>query len=76
MKYSGVDLHSNNNVVVVSDEVDRVVCAKRLPNELGKVLELLEPYRGQRARAIRLIEAMPGAPRLGPRVKLRDIARA
>ena len=43
MKYSGVDLHSNNNVVVVSDEVDRVVCAKRLPNELGKVLELLEP---------------------------------
>src|SRR5437868_132512 len=45
MKYSGVDLHSNNNVVVVSDEVDRVVCAKRLPNELGKVLELLEPYR-------------------------------
>ena len=45
MKYSGVDLHSNNNVVVVSDEVDRVVCAKRLPNELAKVLELLEPYR-------------------------------
>ena len=41
-----------------------------------RMLELLEPYRGQRARAIRLIEALPGAPRFGPRVKLRDIARA
>jgi len=40
-----------------------------------RMLELLEPYRGQRARAIRLIEALPGAPRFGPRVKLRDIAR-
>lgn len=47
MKYSGIDLHSNNNVIVVSDEADRVVCAKRLPNELGKVLELLEPYRAE-----------------------------
>jgi transposase len=46
MKYScAIDLHSNNNLVVVSDELDRVVCAKRLPNELCTVLELLEPYR-------------------------------
>jgi transposase len=45
MKYSGIDLHSNNSVVVVSDELDRIVCARRLPNELCKVLELLEPYR-------------------------------
>ena len=40
-----------------------------------RMLELLEPYRGQRARAIRLIEACPTPPRFGPRVKLRDIAR-
>lgn len=40
-----------------------------------RMLELLEPYRGQRTRAIRLIEACPGAPRFGPRVKLRAIAR-
>jgi transposase len=45
MKYSGIDLHSNNNLAVVSDEADRIVCAKRLPNELPKVLELLEPHR-------------------------------
>lgn len=44
--YSGIDLHSNNSVVVISDEADRVVYRGRLPNELGKVLEALEPYRG------------------------------
>lgn len=47
MKYSGIDLHSNNSVVVVSDELGRIVCAKRVPNELPRVLELLEPYRGE-----------------------------
>ncbi len=46
-KYSGIDLHSNNSVVVVSDEADGVVYRGRLPNELGKVLEALEPYRGE-----------------------------
>jgi 3-methyladenine DNA glycosylase/8-oxoguanine DNA glycosylase len=40
-----------------------------------RMLELLEPYLGQRARAIRLIEACPTPPRFGPRVRLRDIAR-
>jgi len=45
--YSGIDLHSNNSVVLVSDEADRVVYQRRLPNELGKVLEALEPYRGE-----------------------------
>lgn len=44
-KYSGIDLHSNNNVTSISDENDRVIYAKRLPNELGKVLEALEPHR-------------------------------
>jgi transposase len=47
MKYSGIDLHSNNSVVVVSDEADRVVYCKRLPNELPKVLEALEPHRAE-----------------------------
>jgi transposase len=52
MKYSGIDLHSNNNVVVVSDEADRVVYRRRLPNELGKVLEALEPYRDELAGVV------------------------
>ena len=33
MKYSGIDLHSNNSVVTVTDETDRVVAEKRMPNE-------------------------------------------
>jgi transposase len=49
MNYSGIDLHSNNSVVVVSDEADRVLCRRRLPNELAAVLRTLEPYREQLA---------------------------
>ena len=40
-----------------------------------RMLELLEPYRGQRARAIRLIEAAGiRPPRFGPRLAPRSIA--
>ena len=46
-KYSGIDLHSNNNVLAVSDDADRVLYRRRLPNELGKVLEALEPHRAE-----------------------------
>jgi transposase len=51
-KYSGIDLHSNNNVVVVIDEADRVVYRRRLPNDLGRVLEALEPYREELAGVV------------------------
>ncbi len=44
-KYSGIDLHANNCVVVVSDEEDHICCEKRVPNDLAKVIALLEPYR-------------------------------
>src|SRR5260370_13573021 len=44
-KFSGIDLHSNNSVVVVSDEADRVMYAQRLPNELSAILQALAPYR-------------------------------
>jgi 3-methyladenine DNA glycosylase/8-oxoguanine DNA glycosylase len=41
-----------------------------------RMLELLEPYRGHRARVIRLIAlARISAPRFGPRLPLRDFAR-
>lgn len=43
--YSGIDLHSNNSVVVVSDETDRVLYQRRLPNELSGIMAALEPYR-------------------------------
>jgi transposase len=52
MKYSGIDLHSNNSVVVVSDEADRVVYQRRLPNELAKILEALEPHRAELAGVV------------------------
>lgn len=45
MKYSGIDLHSNNSVVSVIDEEDRVVVEKRLPNDLARILEFLMPWR-------------------------------
>jgi hypothetical protein len=32
-KFSGIDLHSNNSVVVVSDEADRIVYQRRLSND-------------------------------------------
>lgn len=41
----------------------------------ARMLELLEPYRGQRARVVRLLE-LSGRwpPRFGPRIRLRSIA--
>ena len=41
MKFSGIDLHSNNSVVVVSDEEDRMVVRERVPNELTRILRCL-----------------------------------
>src|SRR6476619_2377614 len=37
MMYSGIDLHSNNSVAAVFDDVDRDVARKRLPNDIGKI---------------------------------------
>src|SRR5450756_1050063 len=47
MKYSGIDLHSNNSVVTVTDEEDRVVAEKRLPNDLAKIVGFLLPWRDE-----------------------------
>ena len=37
MKYCGIDLHSNNSVVVVASEEDRTVLQRRLPNDLVQI---------------------------------------
>jgi len=47
--YAGIDLHSNNNVIVVTDEADTVVYRKRRRNDLRAVLEALGPFAGQLA---------------------------
>ena len=46
---AGIDLHSNNGMVMVSDEADRVRYQRRLPNELAKILAALEPHRAELA---------------------------
>jgi transposase len=45
VNYSGIDLHSNNCVVVVTDESDRTLVSRRVPNSLSAVMAVLEPYR-------------------------------
>ena len=47
MNYCGIDLHSNNCVVIVSDEGDRVLYQKRLANDLAQILAALEPFCGE-----------------------------
>ena len=43
--YSAIDLHSNNSVLVILDEQDRIIYERRLPNELPLILAQLSPYR-------------------------------
>jgi hypothetical protein len=52
MKYSGIDLHSNNSVVTVTDEEDRVIAEKRLPNDLSRIVEFLQPWRDELAGVV------------------------
>ena len=43
--YCGIDLHSNNHVVVIIDDEDKRVYEKRLRNDLNLTLKALAPYR-------------------------------
>ncbi len=43
--YGGIDLHSNNSVVALLDEDERLVYRKRLANDAPSILEALAPYR-------------------------------
>ena len=42
--YAAIDLHSNNSVLCVLDETDRIVFSKRLPNDLTAIVKA--PARG------------------------------
>ena len=44
--YSGIDLHSNNSVLVL-DETDRMIYGKRLPNDLQGFVSALRSCAGQ-----------------------------
>jgi transposase len=52
MKYCGMDLHSNNCVVIVSDEEDRIVFSKRVANDLRQICGALEPHREEMAGVV------------------------
>jgi transposase len=52
MRFCGIDLHSNNSVVVVTDETDKVLVSRRCPNDLPKILALLAPHRNELAGVV------------------------
>jgi transposase len=43
--YAGIDLHSNNNYLAISDDQGNRLYNKRLPNQPDVILAELEPYR-------------------------------
>jgi len=45
--YSALDLHSNNSYLGIIDEAGERVFKQKLPNEPKKILQALQPYRGQ-----------------------------
>jgi len=45
MKFCGIDLHSNNSVVVVIDETDRTLYQQRMANDLVQITQALERFR-------------------------------
>jgi transposase len=50
--YGGIDLHSNNSVVVVMDAGGKVVYRRRLDNDLRLIKQGLAPYREQLAGVV------------------------
>jgi transposase len=52
MMYSGIDLHSNNSVVAIIDETDRVVAQKRLPNDITKIIDFLARWQDDLAGVV------------------------
>ena len=45
--YCGIDLHSSNCQIAVLDEKLEKVVEQRQRNELGEIVQLLEPHRGE-----------------------------
>jgi transposase len=42
--YCGIDLHSNNAYLVLTDEEDRVIVQKRMDNDLESILAIIAPH--------------------------------
>ena len=50
--YAGIDLHSTNSFIVITDETDKQIYKKRLENDAGLILRELEPYKEQIAGVV------------------------
>jgi transposase len=44
MLFCGIHLHSNNSFVVVTDDTDKLLYSRRLPNNLTDICGALSPY--------------------------------
>jgi len=52
MKFCGIDLYSSNSYIVITDEMDKKLVHRRYPNDLGKILAVLAPYRTELAGVV------------------------
>jgi transposase len=52
MRFCGIDLHSNNCVVVVTDEADRVLVNRRCRNDLATIVAVLAPHGAELAAVV------------------------
>jgi transposase len=43
--FCGIDLHSNNNFIVIINSDEKRIIEKKLPNDFSKVLMVLRPYQ-------------------------------
>lgn len=50
--YAGIDLHSNNSVLVISDKSNVVVYEKRLKNDIDTIKRALQPYSSNLAGVV------------------------
>jgi transposase len=52
MKFCGIDLHSSNSYIVITDEMDKKLVSRRYPNDLSKILAALAPYQTEMAAVV------------------------
>ena len=45
--YGGIDLHSNNSVIVLLNDHDKLIYQKRLPNQRPVILDQVAVYRAE-----------------------------
>ena len=42
--YCGIDLHSNNSLISIIDDTDRLISEQRLENNLDTITPYLQPF--------------------------------